>query len=326
MYKYVYQFKDHLDNVRLSYSDKDGNGSITTSEIVQENNYYPFGLEHKGYNNTIRGAENKHFTYVDKELNKSLDYNMLEMDWRHYDPVIGRFVGIDALAESYYAHTPYHYSKNNPVVYKDPTGLFTDVVNEETGEKYHVDDGYDFEWVVSADTFGEIKEAGEIPNNLKWDRTKAFWKQVWQNVTTSDGSVSDDVTQMMITDEIEDGIETIDQLSNGQYAGAALTLFLRKLQKGKKGYNLVKKLFKNGKKGKLPIPSLDEEQFKRVGDKFVHKKTGAIYTKSYTSHGNTGNVGEQWKAWPKGTTDFGSTSKKTGTRVTIDGDGKVIGN
>lgn len=57
----------------------------------------------------------------------------------------------------------------------------------------------------------------------------------------------------------------------------------------------------------------------------VHKNTGAIFEKSNTSHGNPGNAGTQWKAWPKGTKDFGPTSKSTGTRVTLDYDGNVIG-
>lgn len=45
---YVYQYKDHLGNIRLSY--KDNNGGL---EIVEENNYYPFGLKHKGYNSNV---------------------------------------------------------------------------------------------------------------------------------------------------------------------------------------------------------------------------------------------------------------------------------
>ncbi|MHC5202760.1 hypothetical protein ACYSNV_11285 [Myroides sp. LJL119] len=47
---YVYQFKDHQGSVRLSYSDKNGNNKIETSEIIDEINYYPFGLAYKGYN------------------------------------------------------------------------------------------------------------------------------------------------------------------------------------------------------------------------------------------------------------------------------------
>ncbi len=45
-YSYVYQYKDHLGNIRLSYQDKNNDGTITAAtEIVEENNYYPFGLE-----------------------------------------------------------------------------------------------------------------------------------------------------------------------------------------------------------------------------------------------------------------------------------------
>ena len=328
-FNYVYQYKDQLGNIRLSYK----NISLTSTpslQIVEENNYYPFGLKHKGYNNVIVGTENNHFTYVGQELNESLDYNMLEMDWRHYDPAIGRFVGIDALAENYYSHTPYHYSKNNPIMYSDPTGLYAEAIttwvhNTETDEMLWVDDGYNFTLDVSNDEFNQIKESGAIESGTS-AYNRWFWKAVWEDLTTSDGTISDDVTQFMITDEVEDGLEMIDGVSDGQYLTAGLTLMLRKVQKAKKGYNLIKKLFKHGKKSKLPTPDLNPDQFKKVGDKLVHKKTGAIYSKSKTSHRNIDNAGDQWKAWPKGTTDFGSTSKKTGTRVSIDGDGNVIGN
>src|SRR5690606_1164448 len=53
-FNYVYNYLDHLGNVRLSYTDANGNGIIETgstySEIIQEKNYYPFGLTHQGYN------------------------------------------------------------------------------------------------------------------------------------------------------------------------------------------------------------------------------------------------------------------------------------
>ena len=185
---------------------------------------------------------------------------MLEMDWRHYDPSIGRFVGIDAMAESFEDYTPYHYSNNSPIMYKDPTGLFTDVVNEETGETYHVDDGYDFKWVVSASTFNTITEAGEIPDNLKWERTKAFWKQVWEGITTSDGSAAVEVSQFMITDDIEGCVEVIGQLSNGEYAAAAMgaaMIPLNKLKKLKK----LKKWIKNNS-GKVPGTKKGDVTFK----------------------------------------------------------------
>jgi hypothetical protein len=54
-YNYVFQYKDHLGNVRLSYSDTDLNGAVDQSEIIEESNYYPFGLKQKGYSNAPCG-------------------------------------------------------------------------------------------------------------------------------------------------------------------------------------------------------------------------------------------------------------------------------
>lgn len=52
-FSYVYQFKDHLGNIRLSYTDANNSSSIEDGEIIEENNYYAFGMKHAGYNPTI---------------------------------------------------------------------------------------------------------------------------------------------------------------------------------------------------------------------------------------------------------------------------------
>ncbi|WP_440881297.1 RHS repeat-associated core domain-containing protein [Tenacibaculum sp. C7A-26P2] len=91
-------------------------------------NYYPFGLKHKGYNGNYKPLGNstaQKFGYVGQELEESLNLNLLEMDWRQYAPAIGRFNGIDALADDYRNTTPYYYSNNNPIYFRDPTGLYS---------------------------------------------------------------------------------------------------------------------------------------------------------------------------------------------------------
>jgi RHS repeat-associated protein len=112
-YKYVYQYTDIWNNVRLSYSDADLNGAIDpNTEIIQERNFYPFGLVHKGYNSVVNGTENNHNTYQGQEISKELGYNMLEFRYRHYDPSIGRFVTIDPLAEDYTYNSTYAFQEN----------------------------------------------------------------------------------------------------------------------------------------------------------------------------------------------------------------------
>ncbi|WP_421802544.1 RHS repeat-associated core domain-containing protein [Flagellimonas sp.] len=117
-YDYVYQYKDHLGNVRLSYTDVEGN-----LEIVEENNYYPFGLRHKGYNSVINGKHHP-YTYNGKEEQEELGLNWLDYGWRNYDPALGRWINIDPLAEDYHGLSPYSYVSNSPLISIDPDGRF----------------------------------------------------------------------------------------------------------------------------------------------------------------------------------------------------------
>ena len=123
-YTYVYQYRDHTDNVRLSYADLNGDGNIdASSEILQERNYYPFGLEHKGYNGNINGVENNYMTYNGKELEEDLGLGWLDYGARRYMPDLGRWASIDPLAHRYDNSSPFSYVFNNPVNLIDPDGM-----------------------------------------------------------------------------------------------------------------------------------------------------------------------------------------------------------
>ena len=124
--KYVYQYKDHLGNVRLSYADTNNNGSITQSEIIEESNYYPFGLKHKGYNNVVSSNGNsvaQRWKFSGKELNDELGLNWYDISARNYDASLGRWMNLDPLAEEMRRHSPYNYAFNNPVYWFDPDGM-----------------------------------------------------------------------------------------------------------------------------------------------------------------------------------------------------------
>jgi hypothetical protein len=45
VFSYIYNYTDHLGNIRLSYT----NNSVNGITILEENHYYPFGLKHKKY-------------------------------------------------------------------------------------------------------------------------------------------------------------------------------------------------------------------------------------------------------------------------------------
>ncbi|KZS38233.1 hypothetical protein AWE51_19545 [Aquimarina aggregata] len=122
-FDYVYQYVDHLGNIRLSYKDVNGNGSIAQDEIIEENNYYPFGLKHKGYNEIVSPHTNgtaQQFKYNGIELEESLGLDLYEMEFRQYDPAIARFTSIDPV--THHNFSTYTAFDNNPVYWADPSG------------------------------------------------------------------------------------------------------------------------------------------------------------------------------------------------------------
>jgi RHS repeat-associated protein len=134
IYNYIYQYKDHLGNIRLSFQDKDNNGVVNNSEIVQENNYYAFGLLHKGYNSAINGVDNK-YKYNGKELQDELGLNFYDFGARFYDPALGRWMNIDPLAEKMRRYSPYNYGFDNPIRFVDPDGMAPSDAIDPPGKK-----------------------------------------------------------------------------------------------------------------------------------------------------------------------------------------------
>lgn len=126
-YNYVYQYKDHLNNIRLSYSDGNNDGSIdSNTEIISEKNYYPFGLLQKGYNSIVSANANssaEKFMFGGKEYQEELGLEWYDVTARNYDPALGRWMNLDPLAEKMRRHSPYNYAFDNPVYFIDYDGM-----------------------------------------------------------------------------------------------------------------------------------------------------------------------------------------------------------
>lgn len=139
-YNYVYNYTDHLGNIRLRYTKNPGTGGGL--RILEEDHYYPFGLKHKGYNgeheifefdeqtstvvlnpvNPLTGDKFK-YKFGNKELQEELGLNIYDFGFRNYQPDLGRWFNIDPLAEQMRRHSPYNYAFNNPVFFIDPDGM-----------------------------------------------------------------------------------------------------------------------------------------------------------------------------------------------------------
>ncbi|WP_282787598.1 DUF6443 domain-containing protein [Flavobacterium croceum] len=139
-YNYVYNYTDHLGNIRLSYSKDPVTQQL---KILNENNYYPFGMKHEKYNEEKfvfisgnRGSFGYYigagkssssvtykYKYNGKELQDELSLNVYDYGARNYDPAIGRWMNIDPLAEKSRRFNPYTYALDNPVFFVDPDGM-----------------------------------------------------------------------------------------------------------------------------------------------------------------------------------------------------------
>ncbi len=144
-FNYVYNYVDHLGNVRLSYG-YDTHDNVL--KIMEENHYYPFGLKHTRYNTTkkqysldynpyegpgsisakiavVPGDANilNKYKYNGKEYQDELGLNMYDYGAMLYDPALGRRNNIDPKAETSRRWSPYSYAYNNPIFFVDLDGM-----------------------------------------------------------------------------------------------------------------------------------------------------------------------------------------------------------
>ncbi|WP_053073336.1 DUF6443 domain-containing protein [Chryseobacterium sp. FH2] len=113
--RYIYQYKDHLGNARVSYA-KNSEGNL---EITDTNNYYAFGANHIGGTKSTLGGY-KGYKYNGKEIQES---GMYDYGARFYMADLGRWGVIDPLSDKMRRHSPYNYAFDNPIRFIDPDGM-----------------------------------------------------------------------------------------------------------------------------------------------------------------------------------------------------------
>ncbi|MCZ8190649.1 MAG: RHS repeat-associated core domain-containing protein [Microcystis sp. LE19-338.1B] len=135
-FSYVYNYTDHLGNIRLSYAQDPDTQQL---KIVEQNHYYPFGLRHTNYSGgkmqVVKEQEFKRmaptpeellsykYKYNGKEWQDELGLNLYDYGARNYDAAIGRWMNIDPKAETSRRWNPYTYCYNNPLRFVDPDGM-----------------------------------------------------------------------------------------------------------------------------------------------------------------------------------------------------------
>jgi RHS repeat-associated protein len=143
-FNYVYNYTDHLGNIRVSYTLNPADGQL---KILEENHYYPFGLKHNNYNvdkadfdkdetgffAVLKPVERSEFQYKynGKEFQDEFGLNVYDYGGRTYAPDAPRFWQIYPKSEKYYNISPYVYVANNPIIFIDPDGKEIIVANKK---------------------------------------------------------------------------------------------------------------------------------------------------------------------------------------------------
>ena len=225
-----YMIKDQQGNVRVSFENNAG-----TALVRQENSYYPFGLIMPG--SVTPTSANKNLYNGGSEWQDDFGNlpDLQQTFYRNYDGALGRFIGVDPVAEA--DMSTYHYAANNPVMFNDPLGDQTDysafwnqMISRATDKNSH--GGY---WSHStgfksydSDLEGFYAGSEMMQRNKAWGLYEG-WATSYQNGATFyndffQGGASTNVNSMgYVTSAIVRINRNSDGVEIGGYAAYAMT-------------------------------------------------------------------------------------------------------
>jgi RHS repeat-associated protein len=103
-----YNILDNMNSTRMKIKDNDTTLTFADYEPYGENQHHSIDdIPKRGYMGSHKSKENGY----------------MQMGARLYNAETGRFMSVDPLLEFFTGHSPYHYSYNNPVMFRDPSGL-----------------------------------------------------------------------------------------------------------------------------------------------------------------------------------------------------------
>ena len=124
----TYELSNHLGNVLATVSDRLVSGTCTDSivdfydaDILTISDYYPFGMTMEG---RTQYAEKYRFGFngMEKYDHWQGEGHAYDFGARVYDSRLGRWMSVDPLAGKYEDVSPYIFSINSPLAYKDIDG------------------------------------------------------------------------------------------------------------------------------------------------------------------------------------------------------------
>lgn len=139
-----YVIRDHLGNTRVTFSDLNKDKKISKreedGEVLQEHHLYPFGMnwdnstnapwrrhpkvdDNKDINYQYNGKELQDDLIMVMEDGEEIYFGYYDYGARFYDPSIGRFTGVDPIADEFPHVSVYNFAENEPIANIDLWGL-----------------------------------------------------------------------------------------------------------------------------------------------------------------------------------------------------------
>jgi len=118
-----YELVDHLDNVRVTVSDRLVKpGADWVNDVKMQTDYFPYGMQREDRNDQVAGYR---YGYNGKENDNDVmgEGNQQDYGMRIYDPRVGRFLSVDPLTRSYPSWSPYPFAMGRVIDGVDLDGL-----------------------------------------------------------------------------------------------------------------------------------------------------------------------------------------------------------
>ena len=136
---------DHLGSVRMIVD--------SAGAVKERNDYYPFGARHVRSDYAL---STNRWKYNGKELQVTGNLGFLDYGARIYDMSIGRWFGMDPLAEEYTALSGYVFSGNNPLILVDVDGQYFDWYQNAAGTAMLWKDSKEEELLINGEVYNNV--------------------------------------------------------------------------------------------------------------------------------------------------------------------------